>query len=175
MRLVKVQVTEFQSIRDSTEFKVGPVTCLVGKNEAGKTALLKALYRLHPINEADESYNAAHDYPRWSFVAYEGEVEKGVRKPATVAQATYELEPDDVAPIKDIFGASCFADHPPSVTLRKGYSNQLEVSNFDVNCEAALKHLVKAVNLPQQIANELAPQEASAVLKNLFKVRCCTN
>ena len=155
MKLVKAHVTEFQSIRDSTEFEIGPVTCLVGKNEAGKTALLKALYRLHPINETDETYNATHDYPRWSFVAYEEEVEAGVREPATVAQATYELEPEDVATIKNVYGPSCFAEDAPSVTLRKGYSNQLEVSNFDVNCQAALNHLIKAADLPQQIAGEL--------------------
>lgn len=155
MKLVKVQVKEFQSIQDSTEFKIGPVTSLVGKNEAGKTALLKALYRLHPINESDETYNATHDYPRWSFVAYEGEVESGLRKPATVAKATYELEPEDIGAIKEVFGPSCLAADAPSVTLRKGYSNQLEVSSFDINCRAALNHLIEDADLPQQIAGEL--------------------
>ena len=48
MKLTKVRITEFQSIQDSTEFEIGDVTCLVGKNEAGKTAVLKALYRLLP-------------------------------------------------------------------------------------------------------------------------------
>ena len=43
MRLSKVQIREFQSIQDSTEIEVGPITCLVGKNESGKTAVLKAL------------------------------------------------------------------------------------------------------------------------------------
>ena len=48
MKLTKVRITNFQSIQDSTEFDIGDVTCLVG-NEACKTALLKALYRLNPI------------------------------------------------------------------------------------------------------------------------------
>ncbi len=39
MKLSKVKVTEFQSIIDSNEFEVGDITCLVGKNEAGKTAI----------------------------------------------------------------------------------------------------------------------------------------
>ena len=30
MRLVKAQVTDFRRIKDSTEFEVGVVTCLVG-------------------------------------------------------------------------------------------------------------------------------------------------
>lgn len=50
MKLTKVRITNFQCIHDSTEFDIGDITCLVGKNESGKTALLKALYRLNPIN-----------------------------------------------------------------------------------------------------------------------------
>jgi predicted ATP-dependent endonuclease of OLD family len=38
----------FKSVEDSDEFSVGGVTCLVGKNEAGKTAILQALHRLNP-------------------------------------------------------------------------------------------------------------------------------
>ena len=61
MKLIKVRITEYQSILDSNEFKVGDITCLVGKNEAGKTALLKALYRLNPIIEADGDFDVTND------------------------------------------------------------------------------------------------------------------
>ena len=43
MELTKAHVTDFQSVRDSTGFDIGDVTCLVGKIEAGKTALLQAI------------------------------------------------------------------------------------------------------------------------------------
>ena len=152
MKLTKVRITEFQSIQDSSEFEIGPVTCLVGKNEAGKTALLKALYRLLPVSETDGNYNVTHDYPRRSLVAYEDEVEAERREPATVAQAIYELEPADVNIIRNTFGPSCLVDDSPSITLSKGYSNQLEVSALDVNCQTALTYLVTAADLPQQLA-----------------------
>ena len=92
MKLKKVQITQFQSIQDSTAFKIDDVTCLVGKNEAGKTALLRALYRLNPIDEKGGSFNAIHDYPRRALATYEEEVGTGTRDPATVTHATYELE-----------------------------------------------------------------------------------
>ena len=63
MKLAKVRVTDFQSIRDSTEFDVGDVTCLVGKNEAGKTALLQAMYRLLPIVDSDIGYSVTDGLP----------------------------------------------------------------------------------------------------------------
>ena len=64
MKLKTVHIQEFKSIWDSNEFEVGRVTCLVGKNEAGKTAVLEALYRLNPIIEEDGSFDVTDDYPR---------------------------------------------------------------------------------------------------------------
>ncbi len=62
MKLTKAHVTDFQSIRDSNEFDIGDVTCLVGKNEAGKTALLRAIYQLRPIIGSDIGYSVTDDY-----------------------------------------------------------------------------------------------------------------
>ena len=108
---------EFQSIQDSTEFEIGDITCLVGKNEAGKTALLKALYRLNPINEVDGNFDVTDDYPRQTVVEYEAEVASGDRKPAEVVQATYALECDDITAVREFFGCELArrrgADHSP--------------------------------------------------------------
>ena len=50
MKLREFTVREFRSIWDSGPIAVDDlVTCLVGKNESGKTALLTALYRTNPI------------------------------------------------------------------------------------------------------------------------------
>jgi predicted ATP-dependent endonuclease of OLD family len=54
LKLIKAKVTYYRSIGDSEEFRIeDDVTCLVGKNESGKTNVQKALFRLKPIeNEA---------------------------------------------------------------------------------------------------------------------------
>jgi predicted ATP-dependent endonuclease of OLD family len=41
MRLTRLHVKSFESVRDSTPFDIQDVTCLVGKNESGKTAILQ--------------------------------------------------------------------------------------------------------------------------------------
>ena len=64
MKLHNVHVREFRSVWDSTPFEVDRVACLVGKNEAGKTAILEALYRLNPIIKADGEFDVTDDYPR---------------------------------------------------------------------------------------------------------------
>ena len=164
MKLTKVRITEFQSIQDSTEFEIGDVTCLVGKNEAGKTALLKALYRLNPIVETDGDFDVTHDYPRRNVSDYEGDVEAERRDPATVVQAMYALEPADIMAVKEIFGSECLKDDTPTITLHKGYSNVLTFKSLNVDTDAALKYLVKNAGLPAPLADKLLGMEETKVM-----------
>ena len=88
MKLTKARITNFRSIQDSTEFDVGDVTCLVGKNESGKTALLQALHRLNPVVESSGDFDDTDDYPRHAANDYKEDVEAGRCEPAQVVKAT---------------------------------------------------------------------------------------
>lgn len=165
MKLTKVHITEFQSIQDSTEFKIDDVTCLVGKNEAGKTALLKALYRLNPINAEDGNFDVTMDYPRQIMIDYEAEVESGHREPAQVVQATYALEQDDIAAVQKVFGPKCLKDEEPTVTLCKGYSNKRAFKGLNVDTKATLNHLVKAAGLPETLTENLLAKKAQDMME----------
>lgn len=164
MKLIKVRVTNFQSIQDSNEFEIDDITCLVGKNEAGKTALLKALYRLHPINEADGSFDVTNDYPRQFVTEYEDDVAAERREPAQVVQATYALETDDITAVEAVFGSECLEDEEPVVTLSKGFSNEETSSSLKVNADATMRHLVEAAGLPAPISNELLELETAQAM-----------
>ena len=155
MRLTKVRITEFRSIQDSGEVDIGDVTCLVGKNESGKTAVLQALYRLNPIVESDGSFDVTDDYPRKAVVNYRGDVAADRRKPADVVHATYELERDDITAVEAILGTSCLNEENPTIILHKGYSNELRFSDLSVDDEAALRHVVNAAGLPQPLTEQL--------------------
>ena len=132
MKLTKVRITNFQSIQDSTEFDIGDITCLVGKNESGKTALLKALYRLNPINEEDGDFSVIEDYPRRTMITHQNTIDSG-EKPAEVVQATYALEPEDIDSLKEFFGVEHSEDEVPTITLSKGYSNTLTYSGLGLD------------------------------------------
>ncbi len=61
------QVLNYRNIDDSGWIPLERVTAFVGRNEAGKTALLKAL---HKFNSAiEESYDAQREFPRDRFTA----------------------------------------------------------------------------------------------------------
>src|SRR6185295_16143336 len=104
MKLARVHVTEFQSVRDSGAFEIGDITCLVGKNESGKTAILQALYRLNPFIDAHGRYSVTDDYPRWDVEDYRLAVEAGRRPPARVARAEFTLGDEDRAAVEAVAG-----------------------------------------------------------------------
>lgn len=155
MRLSKVHVTEYQSIIDSTEFDINDITCLVGKNEAGKTALLKALYRLKPIVDTDGDYDIDIDYPQRKMISYKNDVEAGRRPPAQVVSATFELEPDDAAAVEAIYGPDCLPDDTSRVVLCKGYDNRRTFSGLRVDEKATLKFLIQQAGLSSSLEDEL--------------------
>ena len=69
MKLTKARVGNFKSIDDSDQFTLDQVTCLVGKNEAGKTAVLEALYKLNPVEDGTGDFSL-EEYPRKHLTTY---------------------------------------------------------------------------------------------------------
>lgn len=56
------QVQRYKNIHDSGPVDLDDLTAIVGKNEAGKTALLKALHKFNPFTP--EPYNIEREWPR---------------------------------------------------------------------------------------------------------------
>lgn len=53
MKLTHAEIRRYRSIGEPTSFDVeSDVTCLVGKNESGKTAILQALYKSFPVGSS---------------------------------------------------------------------------------------------------------------------------
>ncbi len=118
MRLVTFRVASFRNILDSTVIAVDDhVTCLVGKNESGKTALLQALHRVNPAQDA--AFDLESHYPRWLLSRHR---KKGVAQAAKPITAVFELDDDDVAAVEAELGAGVLASTQVSVT--RGYDGQ---------------------------------------------------
>ncbi len=159
MRLIKVRVTRFRSIWDSTEFDIDDVTCLVGKNESGKTALLQALHKLNPLNSEDGDFDVRMDYPRQSVAQYRRQVEREDKKHEEAVKATYALEKSDIEAVEEAFGENCFTVQEPVLTISKSYSNGITVYGLDIDEDAILRHLIADANLPVEEYKILLEQE----------------
>ncbi|KQQ18673.1 hypothetical protein ASF48_17275 [Rathayibacter sp. Leaf299] len=97
MRISRARVTNYRSVIDSGYFDVEPEkTILVGINEAGKTAVLKALQSIH-APEDTPALDYLFDYPRSRL----NEIQRGKKEPEEikVAEATFTLDDTDRAAV----------------------------------------------------------------------------
>ena len=141
MILKTVQIKNFKSINDSTEFTVDErVTCLVGKNESGKTAILRSIGKLNSTDAAAGNFDI-FEYPRRYMMEYQ---ERAEAEPAEALITTWALSPDDVADLESVIGPA--ARQIQTVKIQKGYDNKT-VFTFDVNEAAVVEHLVASFDL----------------------------
>lgn len=65
MKLERFRISNYKTIEDSGWIELNDVTALVGKNESGKTSLLRALSKLNPTDDA--SLDPLRDFPRQRY------------------------------------------------------------------------------------------------------------
>lgn len=142
MKLRMVQATLFRNILDSTEVEIQEdVTCLVGKNESGKTAFLHALHRLNPAIP-NVRFSIADHYPAW---LEKRDRQRGVElERVRPIKAVFSLEEEDKAQLQDRFGEGCLTSD--ELTMEREYSQKL-IYTFSTDEEKALKHAIQGADL----------------------------
>jgi hypothetical protein len=154
MKLKEFRVREFRSIWDSGPVKIdNHTTCLVGKNEAGKTALLTALYRTNPIITTDAVFDETYDYPKREVEDYLFAVENGDREAAIVVECLYELEDNDVKVVSSVFGPEVIRGN--TFTRNTYYGNNNSEFLLTVDDAAARKHLSNNPALSEEYKSAL--------------------
>lgn len=114
VKISAYRIRMYKSIIDSGWIQVSPLTTLVGKNEAGKTSLLKALHKLNPFKP--EPYSMDREWPRGH---------RKDRNPGhVVCRARFTLNEDEISPLSEIAGQP-FPTTELEVT--RTYAGELEV------------------------------------------------
>ena len=105
MRLTQFKVTKYRNVIESGWIYVNDITAFVGPNEAGKSNLFEALYRINPF-VPNEAYNIDEDWPvdDWG----------NKNESAVVCEANFAL---DEAEIKELYAQA--AIHPSPEQLHK--------------------------------------------------------
>lgn len=168
MKLKSFQVREFRSVWDSGLVEIDDKqTCLVGKNEAGKTALLTALYRSNPIIEDDAVFNLTYDYPKREVEDYRFAVDDGDRDEAVVVTCNFDLEDEDIERVANIFGNKVLQSNSFRRDTYYGTKNSRFI--MQVDDKSARQHLASDPNLPDPLAEKLKAagdwEEFAAALK----------
>lgn len=163
MKLTNVRVTNFRSIEDSEGFDIGQVACLVGKNEAGKSALLSALAALNPHPLTPAKFDKERDYPRRYLTQYEERHPKD--SPAVAITTEWELDADEIAEIEESFGKGCL---PSTVQISRSYGKEVAIT-VNPKLEVVLPHLYEAYGLTEEEIATLAECKSSTAVSEALK------
>jgi len=164
MKLIRARIENFKCIEDSGEFTIDQVTCLVGKNESGKTALLEALYKLNPVELGEEGFQEEH-YPRRHLSTYR---ERKEQAPANVVTTTWELDENEVSLVNDRIAPAKLES--PTIEITKGYDNKTKW-HFSIDDTPLIEKALDEANLNAaeraQLRKASSLQELTSVLRNL--------
>ena len=131
MKAVRFRVQNFRSVDDSGWISLERVTAFVGRNESGKTSLLKALHKFNPATL--ESYDAQREFPRdrytrdyvakgseggeWPVCSVEFEIPKSLQ--AEISQLLEQSqEPPSKTTLTRYYDGSLIFEYAPSVDER---------------------------------------------------------
>lgn len=163
MKLIEIRVRQFRNIIDSTPVSISnEITCLVGKNESGKTAFLHSLYRLNPVRK-NVSFIIEDQYPAW--------LEKRDRlkgldlKHEIPIQATFLIEDNEIAELNSIFGEGVF--EKPELVLSKDYNNEF-IYEFNLNEKACIKNILKDLSFSKDTRIEISKCQTIVELKSVI-------
>lgn len=142
MKLLSARVQNFRSVEDSGEFTIEHSTCLVGKNEAGKTAILQALAGLNPHPATPFEYQKERDYPKRFLNRYD---QRHSNESAVVVTSTWELSEEALSELRSEFGEDAITGD--KVTITRGYNYASPHWKLPINIGVAIKHIIDNGNL----------------------------
>lgn len=164
MKLLKARIQNFRSIEDTGEFDINDLTCLVGKNEAGKTAILQALEAQMPYSTPSTSYDIIKEYPRRFVTQFKQRHPNGE---ADVCTTTWLLNEEDKKAISDAFGEEFITGK--EVTIKSGYGYKGTRWTLPVDEKKGLEFLLSKFKLDAAERNILNKATTSQELYESLK------
>lgn len=160
MQLINARITDYRSIEDSEVLDVEEdVTCLVGKNESGKTTLLQGLYRINPVEAV--GFDEVIDFPA-------RKTKERKQLPADqmvpVVRATFRFSKDELDAIEENLGPGVMKSPDFMVTI--GYRDKKKIFNLSYDETAVVNNLRAPLDLPSAAAQSLS---AATSVKELLQ------
>ncbi len=150
MKLIQARVTNFRCIVDSNTVDIGATTCLVGKNEAGKTAFLKALEGLRSLNPEYTLYNKTQEYPRRYLSDYD---QKHGGVDAQVIQTVWGLDESDRKCLENELGADAVIGN--QFSIQKHYGTAGTTWDLPIDQAVVVERLIARFGLSEDDASPI--------------------
>ncbi|MAS05411.1 MAG: ATP-dependent endonuclease [Ahrensia sp.] len=142
MKLTHIRIQNFRSILDTGRISIGDLCCLVGKNEAGKTATLTALQSIRPYGQPQTSFDVTEDYPRRFATRYK---ERHKDEDAVVIETWWTLSDEGFQALQDEFGDGSITSREFKISKR--YNQKGTTWTLPINEAVAIANAIAAQHL----------------------------
>ena len=161
------RVQKFKCIDDTGWVDIEDVTCLIGKNQSGKTAFLEAIEKLNPVYGSGD-YEPYDEYPRDEWTQYKQRHEED---PDVAVQAKFWLEDEEIREIEQEFGDEILVkqanedadENEPEeyveVEVAKNYKSEL-LWDIDLNESVFIEQVLEGYDLPGQTKGKIAKADS---------------
>ena len=137
MQIVSFRVRKYRHIQDSGEVELNDnLTCIVGKNQSGKTAILRALHKFNPHEK--EPYNIKREWPRGERreknpkqIVCEVKFQLDENEKRELAKFTPEVMTTDIVVVTKDYGGNFEIDFPEQQDL---FPDRLHPNDVDELC-----------------------------------------
>ena len=155
MDLQHVRVQNYKSIDDTGWVEIDDLTCLIGKNESGKTVFMEAFERLSPAYGSAE-FDPATEYPKRRWPTYRRRHETD---PDPVVSARFHVDADERSQLGE------YHVHPEdgTVTVTRDYTGTLRW-DLAVDEAAYIDDFLAEHELPDAIRHEAVEAASIAEL-----------
>ena len=123
MKAIRFRVQNFRNIDDSGWIELDIVTAFVGRNESGKTALLKALHKFNSATQ--DPYDAQREFPRDRYTRDYDESRAG-----ELPVCSIEFEIPEAVLLRSIDSVENFGILPKTAIITCYYDNSFRVDRY---------------------------------------------
>lgn len=160
MRLLRATVTNYKCIENSNTVEFGDVTCLVGKNESGKTTFLQALERLNPLSGRPSGFSEV-DFPRKRLREYRARKEN--EEDTVAVEAEFEMSELLYQKLQKEFGSGSITSR--NFTVKRYYEDDTKYFGLQTNEKKALQHFISSLEVSEETKKKYLPHENFEALK----------
>jgi len=152
------RVRNYRCIDDSGWVSIDELTCLIGRNESGKTAFMEAIERLNPSFSREE-YEPYQDYPRADWPEYSDRHEDD---PDVVASAEFELTDAEVEAVEEAYLPGILAEQVATVHRDYGNDRRWELELDD---SVLLEYLTREHDFAEEVQSQLEAADSMSALR----------
>jgi len=155
MELLGLRVQQYRCLTDTGWVDTDGLTCIIGKNESGKTAFMRAVEQLNPAVQTD-GFEPYQDYPRQNWSSFDPETDEQV-----VASGRFNLSDAEVDTLTETYDRAILDDR--TIVVHRDYRNE---RSWDIALKDAVVPdlLTACFDLPDELESRVGDCESAREL-----------